>query len=82
LGNRITPHSITPTLHCPAAPPLRSAVPVRVEADRELGSHFQVICDTGEVAEVSWSFIRATAGEVDPRTAGEQDAPLPACVKE
>jgi len=34
------------------------AVPVRVEADQELGSHFKVTYDTGEVAEVSWSFIR------------------------
>jgi len=34
------------------------AVPVCVEVDRELGSHFKVIYDTGEVAEVSWSFVR------------------------
>jgi hypothetical protein len=34
------------------------AVPVRVEADQELGSHFKVTYDTGEIAEVSWSFIR------------------------
>ena len=34
------------------------AVPVKVEADRELGSHFKVTYDTGEAAEVSWSFIR------------------------
>jgi len=50
--------SITPTLHCPTAPPLCWVVPVRVEAARELGSHFKVTYDTGEVAEVSWSFIR------------------------
>jgi len=31
---------------------------VRVEADQEPGSHFKVTYDTGEVAEVSWSFIR------------------------
>jgi len=34
------------------------AVPVGVEVDAELGSHFKVTYDTGEVAEVSWSFIR------------------------
>lgn len=34
------------------------AVPVKVEVDRELGSHFKVTYDTGETAEVSWSFIR------------------------
>ena len=34
------------------------AVPVKVEVDRELGSHFKVTYDTGEAAEVSWSFIR------------------------
>ncbi len=34
------------------------AVPVNVEVDDELGSHFTVTYDTGEVAEVSWAFIR------------------------
>ena len=34
------------------------AVPASVEVDKELGSHFKVTYDTGEVAEVSWSFIR------------------------
>jgi hypothetical protein len=34
------------------------AVPVSVEVDKELGSHFKVTYDTGEVADVSWSFIR------------------------
>lgn len=34
------------------------AVPVCVEVDRELGSHFRVVYDTREVAEVSWSFVR------------------------
>ena len=34
------------------------AVPVRVEVDEELGSHFKVTYDTGEIAEVSWSFVR------------------------
>jgi hypothetical protein len=36
------------------------AVPVRVEVDAELGSHFKVTYDTGEAAEVSWSFVRET----------------------
>jgi len=35
-----------------------NAVPVSVEVDAELGSHFKVTYDNGEVAEVSWSFIR------------------------
>ena len=34
------------------------AVPMNVEVDDELGSHFKITYDTGEVAEVSWSFIR------------------------
>ena len=34
------------------------AVPVCVEVDKELGSHFRVIYDTAEVAEVSWAFVR------------------------
>ena len=34
------------------------AVPVNVEVDDELGSHFKVTYDNGQVAEVSWSFIR------------------------
>jgi hypothetical protein len=34
------------------------AVPVSVEVDDDLGSHFVVRYDTGEIAEVSWSFIR------------------------
>jgi len=40
------------------------AVPVCVQVDKELGSHFKVTYDTGEVAEVSWSFIR----ELPPRS--------------
>ena len=36
------------------------AVPIRVEVDGELGSHFKVTYDTGEAAEVSWSFVRET----------------------
>ncbi len=34
------------------------AVPVSVEVDSDLGSHFKVTYDNGQVAEVSWSFIR------------------------
>lgn len=34
------------------------AVPVSVEVDDDLGSHFTVTYNSGEVAEVSWSFIR------------------------
>jgi len=34
------------------------AVPVSVDVDNDLGSHFKVNYDTGEVAEVSWAFIR------------------------
>ncbi len=34
------------------------AIPVSVEVDRDLGGHFKVAYDTGEVAEVSWAFIR------------------------
>ena len=36
------------------------AVPIRVEVDGELGSYFKVTYDTGEAAEVSWSFVRET----------------------
>jgi hypothetical protein len=42
------------------------AVPVSVEVDSELGSHFKVTYDTGEVAEVSWAFIR----ELPPQKRG------------
>ena len=34
------------------------ATPVQVEVDEELHSHFKVTYDTGEIAEVSWAFIR------------------------
>ena len=34
------------------------AIPVSVEVDNDLGSHFRITYDTGEVAEVSWAFIR------------------------
>jgi hypothetical protein len=34
------------------------AVPVRVSVPRKFRSHFKIDYDTGEIAEVSWSFIR------------------------
>lgn len=34
------------------------AVPVSVEVDSDLGSHFKITYDNGQTAEVSWSFIR------------------------
>ena len=34
------------------------AIPVGVEVDEELGSHFKITYDNGQTAEVSWSFIR------------------------
>ena len=43
------------------------AVPVQVEVDEELRSHFKVTYDTGEVAEVSWAFIR----ELPPKDGGK-----------
>jgi hypothetical protein len=36
------------------------AIPIRVEVDEELGSYFKVTYDTGEAAEVSWSFVHET----------------------
>lgn len=34
------------------------AIPVNVEVDADLGSHFKIDYDTDEEAAVSWSFIR------------------------
>ena len=34
------------------------ATPVSVEVDDDLGSHFKITYDNGQIAEVSWSFIR------------------------
>ena len=34
------------------------AIPVSVEVDDDLGSHFKVTYDNDQTAEVSWSFIR------------------------
>ena len=36
----------------------RIAVPKRVSVPKKFRTHFKVEYDTGEVAEVSWSFIR------------------------
>ena len=46
------------------------AIPVSVEVDDDLGSHFKVTYDTGEVAEVSWAFIRELPPAL-PRTIAE-----------
>jgi hypothetical protein len=35
-----------------------AAVPVRVSVPRKFRSHFRIQYDTGETAEVSWSFVR------------------------
>jgi hypothetical protein len=35
-----------------------AAVPKRVSVPKKFSSHFKVEYDTGEIAEVSWSFIR------------------------
>jgi len=42
------------------------AVPKRVSVPRRFRTHFKVEYDTGEVAEVSWSFIR----EFPPKRSG------------
>ena len=39
------------------------ATPVSVEVDDDLGSHFKITYDNGQIAEVSWAFIR----ELPPR---------------
>ena len=52
----LEPHAVV----CKANRISAKAVPVRVEVDEELGSHFKVTYDTGEAAEVSWSFVRET----------------------
>jgi hypothetical protein len=35
-----------------------SPQPESVTVDKELGSHFKIAYDSGETAEVSWSFVR------------------------
>lgn len=50
-----------------------AAVPVSVEVDDDLGSHFEVTYDTGETAEVSWSFVRELPPE-RPRKVAEAPA--------
>ena len=42
------------------------ALPASVKVDTELGSHFVVTYDTGETAEVSWSFVRELPPDRDP----------------
>jgi hypothetical protein len=49
------------------------AIPVSVEVDGDLGSHFKVAYDTGEVAEVSWAFIRELS-PTPPKTIAETRA--------
>ncbi len=34
------------------------AMPVSVEVDADLGSHFKITYDNGQTAEVSWAFVR------------------------
>jgi len=36
----------------------RDAVPVRVSVPKKFRSHFKIEYDNGQIAEVSWSFIR------------------------
>ena len=50
----LEPHATIRKANCIAA----KAMPVNVEADPDLGSHFKVTHDNGQVAEVPWSFIR------------------------
>ena len=50
----LEPHSTIRRAHKISA----KAEPQNVEVDDEIGSHFKVIYDTGEIAEVPWSFIR------------------------
>ncbi len=35
-----------------------AAVPLRVSVPKKFRTHFKIEYDTGEIAEVSWSFIR------------------------
>jgi hypothetical protein len=35
-----------------------AAVPIRVSVPKKFRTHFKIEYDTGEIAEVSWSFIR------------------------
>jgi hypothetical protein len=43
-----------------------SAIPVRVSVPKKFRSHFKIEYGTGEIAEVSWSFIR----ELPPKRNG------------
>ena len=50
----LEPHAIIRKANKIAA----KAMPVSVEVDDDLGSHFKITYDNGQIAEVSWSFIR------------------------
>ena len=50
----LEPHAIIRKANKIAA----KAMPVSVEVDDDLGSHFKITYDNGKIAEVSWSFIR------------------------
>jgi hypothetical protein len=45
------------------------AEPVRVEVDKELQSHFKISYNNGQIAEVSWSFIRELPPQKTRRSA-------------
>ncbi len=55
-----------------------AAVPVSVAVDEDLGSHFKITYNTGEVAEVSWSFIR----ELPPASPAARACPEPRRIAE
>ncbi len=50
----LEPHATIRKANCIAT----KAAPTSVEVDDDLGSHFKVTYDNGQVAEVSWSFLR------------------------
>ena len=35
-----------------------AAIPIRVSVPKKFRTHFKIEYDTGEIAEISWSFIR------------------------
>lgn len=51
-----------------------AAVPVRVSVPRKFRTHFKIEYDNGQIAEVSWSFIREFAPK---REKGSGEPPLP-----
>jgi hypothetical protein len=52
-----------------------AAVPVRVSVPRKFRTHFKIEYDNGQIAEVSWSFIR----ELPPKR-GERNGKRPISV--